>query len=420
MTQRFVQGVNYWPRRKAMAWWSDFDAGEVRDEFAQIADLGLEVVRIFLLWDDWQPEPDRVPTRRLHELEATLDAAHDVGLRLNVTFFVGHMSGPNWLPRWLLDDAAPLPSPRPRVSAGRPVTASYRNPFHDPVALDAEATLLRTVAGAFAQHEGVDAWNLGNEPDLLARPRDAAAGRAWTRRMVEVVREVDPHHPVTLGLHADSLLGEVGLRPHDVFAETDRAVMHAYPMYLAMARGPLDPELVPFTNALTRALTGGTPIWMEEWGGCTAAPGEPSHVATFPGPDGPYTQFMASEADLAAYVEAVLAKLVEVGAPGSLLWNYADYDPALGDRPPLDTTGHERTFGLVRADGTPKPHAEVVRRVAADPPVVPDAPPRVVELDVTPEAYHEAPARHAARLYRRYLERYEPGGLEATFAGGDA
>ena len=41
----FVLGVNYWPRRKAMYWWREFDAGEVKDEFAQIADLGLRVVR---------------------------------------------------------------------------------------------------------------------------------------------------------------------------------------------------------------------------------------------------------------------------------------------------------------------------------------------------------------------------------------
>ena len=34
--QPFVLGVNYWPRRKAMYWWSDFDAGEVRDEFEVI------------------------------------------------------------------------------------------------------------------------------------------------------------------------------------------------------------------------------------------------------------------------------------------------------------------------------------------------------------------------------------------------
>jgi hypothetical protein len=57
---RFVLGVNYWPRRSAMGWWSNFDAGEVDEDFALLADLGMDVVRVFLLWDDWQPTPDTV------------------------------------------------------------------------------------------------------------------------------------------------------------------------------------------------------------------------------------------------------------------------------------------------------------------------------------------------------------------------
>jgi endo-1,4-beta-mannosidase len=56
----FVLGVNYWPRRKAMTWWADFDAGEVREEFETIADIGMTMVRIFLLWEHWQPAPDAV------------------------------------------------------------------------------------------------------------------------------------------------------------------------------------------------------------------------------------------------------------------------------------------------------------------------------------------------------------------------
>ncbi|MGH2626591.1 MAG: glycoside hydrolase 5 family protein, partial [Anaerolineales bacterium] len=60
MTERFRLGVNYWPRRKAMEWWSRFDPGEVREEFALIRQLGLSTVRLFLLWDDFQPEPDSV------------------------------------------------------------------------------------------------------------------------------------------------------------------------------------------------------------------------------------------------------------------------------------------------------------------------------------------------------------------------
>ena len=34
---------------------------------------------------------------------------------------------------------------------------------------------------------------------------------------------------------------------------------------------------------------------------------------------------MASEEDLAAYLEQVLPRLVEVGAPGAMIWCFADY-----------------------------------------------------------------------------------------------
>ena len=98
----FTLGVNYWPRRKAMYWWSDFDSGEVREEFAIIKEIGLNVVRMFLLWDDFQPEPDMVAKDKLDHLVTVADAAAENGLGLDLTFFTGHMSGPNWSPRWLL------------------------------------------------------------------------------------------------------------------------------------------------------------------------------------------------------------------------------------------------------------------------------------------------------------------------------
>ncbi|HSK06035.1 MAG TPA: hypothetical protein VK990_00855 [Acidimicrobiia bacterium] len=123
----FPLGVNYWPRRKAMYWWSDFDRGEVAEEFDIIASLGMSVVRIFLLWDDWQPSPDQVSADRLGDLGTVLDAASERGLGLDITFFTGHMSGPNWSPGWLLDRNAvahPSPNVRQLVSGGVVVESS--------------------------------------------------------------------------------------------------------------------------------------------------------------------------------------------------------------------------------------------------------------------------------------------------------
>jgi len=401
----FVLGVNYWPRRKAMYWWSDFEAAEVADEFDIIADIGMSVVRVFLLWDDWQTRPDAVSSQRLADFAALCNVAAGRGLMLDVTFFTGHMSGPNWAPAWLLDADAPSPSPHVRqvISGGGVVPGAYRNPFHDVAGLEAARTLLRTVVGEFRDHEAVWMWNLGNEPDLFAHPDSAAAGRRWVHDMTELIKDIDPDHDVTCGLHTASLFEDTGLRVDQVFAETDAAVMHGYPMYVPWARDPLDPDFVPFLCGLTEALAG-KPCLAEEWGGCTAPGGGPSTEWEWVAYGEPRSQFMAGEPEFAAYVEAVLPKLVEVGATGAMLWCFADYHESLWDRPPCDPHGakHERHFGLVRPDGSLKPHAEVIRRFAATNPVV-RPPERRVELGMTPADYYSDPASNARRLYEAFV-----------------
>jgi endo-1,4-beta-mannosidase len=237
-----------------MYWWSNFDRGEVEEEFAVIRDLGLTVVRLFLLWDDFQPTPDTISKAALEHLIAVCDVAEANGLRLNITFFTGHMSGPNWPARWMLDDSGAVDSPRPLALGGRLIAQRrYLDPYTDPIALRAEELLIRTVVGALKDHPAVWLWNLGNEADLFAAPATPQIGRDWTRRMVALIREIDPAHPVTFGLHTDSLLLENGLHPDQVYGETDIAVMHGYPMYQSWLPSPLDTNFVPFACALTAA-----------------------------------------------------------------------------------------------------------------------------------------------------------------------
>jgi endo-1,4-beta-mannosidase len=368
----------------------------------------MKLVRIFLLWEDFQPDPQTISRTALDELEQTCDLAAASGLRLDITFFTGHMSGPSWTPGWMLVQGAPMPSHvRQVVSGGRVVDQGYLNPFSAPLVVRAAEKQLEAVVSRLAQHPAIGMWNLGNEPDLFAWPPDAAAGRQWVRRMAGLIHEYDNLHPVTCGLHAASLLMDNGLRVNEVFAEVDQAVMHGYPMYIDWARDPLDPAFVPFVCALTAALCGRR-VLMEEFGGCTAAPGRPSHVIEWQGFGGMRRQFMASEDDLAAYIDGVLQRLVGCGATGALLWCFADYDPSLYDRPPCDQSQHERSFGLVRPDGSLKPHAEVVKRFAASlPSVRRSATP--VTLDIDPGAYYRDPLANARRLYADYLAEYETG-----------
>lgn len=398
----FILGVNYWPRRKAMYWWKNFEAQEVEEEFSLIRDLGLGLVRIFLLWEDFQPTPDTISEKTLECLVTVADIAAQKGLTLDVTFFTGHMSGPNWVPPWLLDGPCPpINRQRETISQGKVVDRRYRNPFHDPEALEAEKLLLSTVVLALKDHPAIALWNLGNEPDLLAWPRNHEEGYCWVKEMVRTIRTIDSRHPTTCGLHTASLTEDNGFRVHEVFGATDLAVMHAYPMYSPLARHPLDFEYTLFTCALTASLCG-RPVLLEEFGGCTAPPQEPSKVWEWESCGKKCQQFMASEEDLAEHIHQVLSELVEIGALGALLWCFADYAPELWDKPPCKEHKHERFFGLVRPDGSLKPHARVVRGFAATGPRVKPIP-EYARLPVDPKDFYTAPSEHSAQLYSRYL-----------------
>ncbi|HEY7590603.1 MAG TPA: hypothetical protein VH723_06390 [Candidatus Limnocylindrales bacterium] len=401
----FLLGVNYWPRRKAMGWWAAFDPIEVREEFAVIRSLGLRCVRFFLLWESFQPSPDRVSTTALDHLRAVCDTAADLGLVVQPTFFTGHMSGPNWAPGWLVD-ASRVPDAAGRQVVGLDRPGGYPHPVVDvyetPLVVEAEDRLIEAVCGAIRDHPALWGWSLGNEPDLFCRPRDAATGRRWVRDRVAAIRAADPAHPVLVGLHTASLEADVGFRVDDVAAETDVSVMHGYSIYSSIARAPLDPDYVPFTAALTAALAG-RPVLYEEFGVNTGSPDGPSRWEEHPGWDGRKLRIhFASEDDAAAYYAAVLPRLVDAGALGAFAWCFADYEPGLWDRPPCDHQPHERFFGLVRPDGTIKPSAIALRDFAAGDPVIRE-PARTVSLHGGPDAYYRDPAATMRDLYATWV-----------------
>ena len=168
------------------------------------------------------------------------------------------------------------------------------------------------------------------------------------------------------------------MRIDDLASVLDEDCMHAYPLYCDVARSFLDPELVPFACALTAELAGsGRAPLMHEFGICTAPAGRGGITIRDDFLGRSLDQYLASEEEGARYYQQVLERLAATGAAGAYAWCYGDYDPALFDRAPFDTAIRERSFGLVRADGSEKPAAEVVRlllrawRAARSPPASP-------------------------------------------------
>ena len=218
--------------------------------------------------------------------------------------------------------------------------------------------------------------------------------------MVGAIRGLDGEHRVTVGLHAPSLSEDNGLRADRMFADCDVAAMHAYPIYADFAAGPLDPDVVPFATALTAALAG-QPALMEEFGACTAPAGAARQTWQWEALGKRWSQLMVSEEELADHLEEVLPRLVRVGASGALLWCFADYHESTWDRPPCDTKLHERFFGLVRPDGTLKPHAEVVRRFIAGGPRIAEPEPRA-RIKIDGDRFYSDPAAILPGLYEAF------------------
>ena len=375
-----------------MYMWRELDIGEVREEMAQIAGLGFDVVRVFTLAQDFLPRPLTVAAGMVANLVEVVRAAKDAGLKVVPTLVVINMSGKFWWPAWMVD------------AQGRPADL-----FSDPTVLRSQALLVETCARSLAGEHAIRAFDLANEIDDAQRPRTRDAGWLWASLLANTIRRVAPGTPVQIGAHLPSLTTESYMRVDDVGEVADEDLMHAYPLYYPGARSFLDPELVPFSCALTAGLSGrGRAPLMQEFGLCTAPPGSPGQTITDDFLGRPLQQYLASEEEAASYYDQVLQGLVSIGATGAYAWCYGDYDSRLFNREPLAKAVRERTFGLVRADGSEKPAAGVFRnfrkrrdageRSGAQ---AKAAVPKV--LDVTADEYYRDPGKHFARLYAKWV-----------------
>ncbi len=354
--------------------WSRFDAGEIREDFAHIADLGLDAIRFFLRWDDFQPHPDALDPAMLARLEAVVDLAAQAGLRTMPTLFCGHMSGVNWLPAWTLDPATP--HGRFRTLCGTREERYGIGDFYRGPLLAAQLRFAQAVGERLRAHPAVLAWDLGNEFTNLREPASAQDADEWSRRLCEVLERTSAI-PVTAGTHGEDLTRDRNLRLSSLCAPYAFATMHGYSVYSGFARSRLDPDVVPYLAYLT-ATFARKPVLFSEFGNPTCPPGKVSPYERVAMPDEPRNEPVPlddpvragyaclSEDEMAVYCTEVLDRLHADGRLGGYWWCWADYAPELRDQPPFDRAPHELSFGIVRDDGNEKPVAAALAAFARE------------------------------------------------------
>ncbi|HEV2262269.1 MAG TPA: beta-galactosidase [Candidatus Rubrimentiphilum sp.] len=348
----FLLGVNYWPQRSAMYMWQRFDLGEIREDCARIRDLGLTVVRFFISWDEFAPQPDRVDAQMLGRLDAVMNAIAGAKLLAMPSLFTGHMSGVNWLPEWALDRLRPAYRFR-TISGGRELPWGAADIYSGEI-LQASRFLARTIGARYRNHPALFMWDLGNEFSNLRVPHSVKDANEWCAALTHDLLETSDAG-VTAGNHSEDLTQDRNFRFSSFCAPLVCAVMHGYSVYADFARDRTDPCVVPFLSQVAQSLAG-KPVLFTEFGNPACAP-EIAADSTFA---------CLNEIELADYGANVLERLHLSGALGAFWWCWADYAAALRDYAPFDRAPHELSFGLIRTDGSEKPAASILRRFATE------------------------------------------------------
>ena len=163
--------------------------------------------------------------------------------------------------------------------------------------------------------------------------------------------------------------------------------MHGYPVYSAFARDRMDPNVVPFLMQVTQSCSGKR-VLFSELGNPQCAPGA-TRAGGFACLD---------EDEMAQYAYGAIDRLHRRGALGAFWWCWADYALPLADVPPCDLASHELRFGIVRRDGSFKPVAATLARLACEARRVVEAPAPIVDET----AYYAALPRGIFTAYREY------------------
>jgi endo-1,4-beta-mannosidase len=397
----FTTGVNYWPQRAAMSMWRHFDPVTIKEDMATIAELGCSCLRIFLLWEDFQPHPRQCSVPVLDHLVKLMELAGDRGLRVMPALFTGYAAGLTWLPPWMLL-ASTAGGAQEVFSLGKVRSLKPKNLYEDPEVIEAQLYFLRELLNALSDHPALFAWDLGNEPCRWAEPTDETAVTIWFQAVTETLRERTGSVPVTLGLGAQDL--EVNPRLSLLLPSRylDYISLHIYPYRLPWAGGPADPGPLPFLASIARWLTK-KPVLFQEFGVPTAPVLGQVEMSRQP----PNDLMLVDEEDAARFAEKALHLAHRFKTAGAFWGAFGDYHSTVWTRPPLHRNVPERFAGLVRHDGSPKAAAAPFESLTASAESG-DSEVSADWLDVTEEEYLQDPESNLRRLYLRFRECQAP------------
>ena len=337
--KEFMIGCNYWASNAGMYMWRNFDASIVEKDFALLASYGVDTVRVFPLWDDFQPVKkmhvsNKVFTERtgdtplqtyggldkkqIENFSIMLDLAEKYNLKVIVALITGWMSGRLFYPEILMNE----------------------NPLTSPKAIVWETRFISEFIPHFKDRKCIIAWEPGNECNVLDgtlpnRGVNREQAELWLSSITNAIRAADNTRPVYAGMHG---LGYNCTWELDMVAHyTEMQTTHPYPLFTDFC----DIERVTSMRAALHSAAESV-----YYGTTTNRPCLVEEVGTL----GP---MVISDDYADEYVEKSLFSSYQYGTTGYLWWCAFDQD--VFEFAPYDGSGLERNLGLAYSDGTAKP-----------------------------------------------------------------
>ncbi|WP_021594122.1 glycoside hydrolase 5 family protein [Actinomadura welshii] len=173
-------GVNYVPSKNWWFSWSDWDRTSIAADLDDIASLGMDHIRIMLVWSELQPNSTYARGEHLDRLEELLDLADRRHLDVEVTVFNGAVSGVLFVPPYLISNS----------------DGTVRNVFTDPEMIEREQWLLAQIAERIGRHRRFMGFDLSNEIHWFGKPLGMAVtpaqGDAWHTALFDTCEKVAP------------------------------------------------------------------------------------------------------------------------------------------------------------------------------------------------------------------------------------
>jgi endo-1,4-beta-mannosidase len=318
--KRFLPvGLNWVPAKTAVGWPYHWDPVEIEKDFAQMHELGANVVRIDLVWSWFEPRPDDFNPEAFRQLDFLISLANRYKLYLNPELLIGGEVGEAF---WDVP------------------YRHGRDPQSDPYMVRLETDFAAEVARHFAKSSAILAWDLTDEPPFwISQDTTDSAAINWTRLLTGAIRRYDSMHPLVVGT-AQEDINHGPFRPDSLAKEVDFFSVHPYSIYAPqLFPDPMLSERQTYGAAFQTALTGGAgrPVLIQELGASTAQYG----------PDA-----------VAAYERAAMYSGVGAGANGFLVWSYTDAAPEQYSKVPYLRSAHETQFGMVTWDRKEHPAAK--------------------------------------------------------------